>query len=117
MTQGRLSHGRMALAIGFFVQGVVFALLVTRIPAIQDRYGISDALLPAFLAAVPVLAGGRECHGGAPGKRVRPAACCGGAQVAVGLALLGVGSRVAASPGSPSRWRPSGWPWARWTRR
>ena len=39
------------------VQGIAFALLVTRIPAIQDRYGVSDALLPVFLAAVPVLAG------------------------------------------------------------
>ncbi|GAA3394277.1 MFS transporter [Streptomyces roseoviridis] len=39
------------------MQGVTFALLVTRIPAIQDRYGISDGLLPVFLAAVPVLAG------------------------------------------------------------
>ena len=53
----RLRSGRVSLAVSFFGQGVVFALLVTRIPALQDQYGISDALLPAFLAAVPVLAG------------------------------------------------------------
>lgn len=56
MTETRLRHGRRALAVGFFVQGA-FALLVTRIPAIQDRYGISGGLLPAFLVAVPILAG------------------------------------------------------------
>lgn len=52
-----LRRGRGSLTFSFLVQGVAFALLVTRIPAIQDRYGVSDALLPAFLAAVPVLAG------------------------------------------------------------
>lgn len=52
-----LRRGRASLAFGFFAQGVAFALLVTRIPAIQDRYGVSDALLPVFLAAVPILAG------------------------------------------------------------
>lgn len=52
-----LRRGRASLAFAFLVQGVAFALLVTRIPAIQDRYGISDGLLPVFLAAVPLLAG------------------------------------------------------------
>ena len=57
MTDARLRHGRASLALSFFAQGMTFALLVTRIPAIQDRYGISDGLLPVFLAAVPILAG------------------------------------------------------------
>ncbi|MFF2954233.1 MFS transporter [Kitasatospora sp. NPDC057965] len=56
MTPG-LRAGRAALAASFLLQGVTFALLVTCIPEIQDRYGLSDALLPLFLAAVPVLAG------------------------------------------------------------
>ena len=43
--------------MSFSPQTVAFPPLVTRIPAIQDRYGVSDALLPAFLAAVPILAG------------------------------------------------------------
>ena len=60
-----LRRGRASLAFSFFAQGVAFALLVTRIPAIQDRYGVSDALLPAFLAAVPILlnAVGTERYG------------------------------------------------------
>ena len=34
-----LRRGRASLAFSFFAQGAAFALLVTRIPAIQDRYG------------------------------------------------------------------------------
>ncbi|WP_316523098.1 MFS transporter [Kitasatospora brasiliensis] len=52
-----LRAGRAALAAGFLLQGIVFALLVTCIPEIQHRYGLSDGLLPVFLAAVPILAG------------------------------------------------------------
>ncbi|MBP0455316.1 MFS transporter [Kitasatospora sp. RG8] len=52
-----MRQARAALAAGFLLQGITFALLVTCIPELQDRYGLSDALLPVFLAAVPVLAG------------------------------------------------------------
>ncbi|WP_371480913.1 MFS transporter [Kitasatospora sp. NBC_00315] len=53
----RLRRARAALAVSFLLQGATFALLVTCIPEIQDRYGLSDGLLPVFLAAVPILAG------------------------------------------------------------
>ncbi|MFC9329682.1 MFS transporter [Kitasatospora sp. NPDC057015] len=53
----RLRQARVALAVSFLLQGVTFALLVTCIPEIQDRYGLDDTLLPVFLAAVPILAG------------------------------------------------------------
>ncbi|MFE6845752.1 MFS transporter [Streptomyces sp. NPDC057686] len=88
----RLRRGRGSLGFSFFVQGVTFALLVTRIPAIQDRYGISDGLLPAFLAAVPVLAGVSSVATEHLVKRVGPAAVLGWAQPLVLLALLGVGA-------------------------
>ncbi|MEU9148203.1 MFS transporter [Streptomyces sp. NPDC048349] len=88
----RLRRGRSALGFGFFAQGVAFALLVTRIPAIQDRYGISDALLPAFLAAVPVLAGVASVGTEHLVKRVAPSAVLRWAQPVVLLALLGVGA-------------------------
>ncbi|WP_051831565.1 MFS transporter [Streptomyces violens] len=88
----RLRHGRAALALSFFVQGAVFALLVTRIPAIQDRYGISDALLPAFLAAVPVLAGVGSVATERLVKRVRPGLVLRCVQPVVCLALVGVGA-------------------------
>ncbi|WP_030416671.1 MFS transporter [Streptomyces sp. NRRL S-1448] len=88
----QLRHGRVALALSFFVQGAVFALLVTRIPAIQDRYGISDGLLPVFLAAVPVLAGVGSIVTEQLVKRVRPSRVLRCVQPVVCLALLAVGS-------------------------
>ncbi|MFC9849465.1 MFS transporter [Streptomyces sp. NPDC060223] len=87
-----LRRGRASLAFSFFAQGVAFALLVTRIPAIQDRYGISDALLPAFLAAVPVLAGVGSVATEKLVKRVRPSRVLRWSQPVVLLALLGVAS-------------------------
>ncbi|THA70809.1 MFS transporter [Streptomyces sp. A0958] len=92
MTDARLRHGRASLALSFFVQGVTFALLVTRIPAIQDRYGISDGLLPVFLAAVPILAGVGSVATEKVVARVRPRVVLRWAQPVVLLALLGVGA-------------------------
>ncbi|MFF9507950.1 MFS transporter [Streptomyces sp. NPDC014724] len=92
MTDARLRHGRASLALSFFVQGVTFALLVTRIPAIQDRYGISDGLLPVFLAAVPILAGVGSVVTEKVVARVRPGIVLRWAQPVVLLALLGVGA-------------------------
>ncbi|MEU9183863.1 MFS transporter [Streptomyces sp. NPDC048484] len=87
-----LRRGRASLAFGFLVQGVAFALLVTRIPAIQDRYAVSDALLPAYLAAVPILAGvGSVCTEQLV-KRVPPSRVLRWSQPVVLLALLGVGA-------------------------
>ncbi|MCF4139702.1 MFS transporter [Streptomyces sp. Tue 6430] len=87
-----LRRGRASLAFSFFTQGVAFALLVTRIPAIQDRYGVSDALLPAFLAAVPVLAGVGSVATERLVKRIPPSRVLRWSQPVVLLALLGVGT-------------------------
>ncbi|MFF5938575.1 MFS transporter [Streptomyces sp. NPDC012508] len=92
MTDARLRRGRGSLAVSFFVQGVTFALLVTRIPAIQDRYGISDGLLPVFLAAVPILAGVSSVVTEKVVTRVGPGAVLRWAQPVVLLALLAVGA-------------------------
>jgi MFS family permease len=87
-----LRRGRASLAFSFFAQGVAFALLVTRIPAIQDRYGVSDALLPLFLAAVPVLAGVGSVTTERLVRRIRPSLLLRWSQPVVLLALVGVGS-------------------------
>ncbi|MEU2717557.1 MFS transporter [Streptomyces sp. NPDC007205] len=87
-----LRRGRASLAFSFFAQGATFALLVTRIPAIQDRYSISDALLPAFLAAVPVLAGVGSVSTEQLVKRIRPSRLLRWSQPLVLLALLGAGA-------------------------
>ncbi|MFJ8730189.1 MFS transporter [Streptomyces bauhiniae] len=87
-----LRRGRASLAFGFFVQGVAFALLVTRIPAMQERYGVSDGLLPVFLAAVPILAGVGSVTTERLVRRVRPSRLLRWSQPVVLLALLGVGA-------------------------
>ncbi|MER5212340.1 MFS transporter [Streptomyces sp. NPDC002838] len=87
-----LRRGRASLAFSFFAQGVAFALLVTRIPAIQDRYGVSDALLPVFLAAVPILAGVGSVSTEKLVKRVPPSRVLRWSQPVVLLGLLGVGA-------------------------
>ncbi|MEU7408861.1 MFS transporter [Streptomyces sp. NPDC042638] len=87
-----LRRGRASLAFGFFAQGVAFALLVTRIPAIQERYGISDGLLPVFLAAVPILAGVGSVTTEQLVKRVPPSRLLRWSQPLVLLALLGAGA-------------------------
>lgn len=86
-----MRYGRASLAFSFFTQGAAFALLVTRIPAVQDRYGISDGLLPVFLAAVPVLAGLGSVATEQLVRRVRPSRVLRWSQPAALLALLGVG--------------------------
>ncbi|MEU9997932.1 MFS transporter [Streptomyces sp. NPDC050848] len=92
MTDARLRRGRGSLAVSFFVQGVTFALLVTRIPAIQDRYGISDGLLPVFLAAVPILAGVSSVATEKVVARVGPGVVLRWSQPLVLLGLLAVGA-------------------------
>jgi MFS family permease len=87
-----LRRGRASLAFGFFAQGATFALLVTRIPAIQDRYGVSDALLPVFLAAVPILAGVGSVTTEQLVRRMRPSLLLRWSQPVVLLALLGAGA-------------------------
>ncbi|MFF8638742.1 MFS transporter [Streptomyces pilosus] len=87
-----LRRGRASLAFSFLVQGVAFALLVTRIPAIQNRYGVSDALLPVFLAAVPILAGIGSVTTERLVKRIPPSRILRWSQPVVLLALLGVGA-------------------------
>ncbi|MFJ9946847.1 MFS transporter [Kitasatospora sp. NPDC091207] len=90
-TPPRLRAGRAALAASFLLQGVTFALLVTCIPEIQDRYGLSDALLPVFLAAVPILAGVGSIVSEQLVRRTGARAVLRVVQPAVCLSLAGAG--------------------------
>ncbi|MFD6038267.1 MFS transporter [Streptomyces griseoincarnatus] len=87
-----LRRGRASLAFSFLVQGVAFALLVTRIPGIQNRYGVSDGMLPVFLAAVPILAGIGSVSTERLVRRVPPSRVLRWSQPVVLLALLAVGA-------------------------
>jgi MFS family permease len=53
----RIRRGRISAYAGFFVQGLCFAALVTRVPQIQKAHHLSDATLALVLLAVPVVAG------------------------------------------------------------
>ncbi|MFF5344794.1 MFS transporter [Streptomyces althioticus] len=87
-----LRRGRASLAFSFLVQGVAFALLVTRIPGIQNRYGVSDGMLPVFLAAVPILAGIGSVSTERLVRLVPPSRVLRWSQPVVLLALLAVGA-------------------------
>jgi hypothetical protein len=105
MDGGRRTAARAAPspAIGFFWQRAAFALLVTRIPAVQTQSGASDALLPVFLAAVPILAGVGSVATEYLLKRHRPGSTLREVRPVAFRALL---SATAAS----RRFGPS-WPW------
>jgi len=48
---------RLAAYAGFAIQGLCFAMLVTRVPQIQDAHQLSDGTLAIVLLLVPVIAG------------------------------------------------------------
>lgn len=52
-----LGRARAAVVVAFVVQGVSFASLVTRIPALQDRFSLGEGALAVLLVVVPVVAG------------------------------------------------------------
>ncbi|GAA1970206.1 MFS transporter [Kitasatospora viridis] len=104
-TTDRLRRARSALLASFLLQGVTFALLVTRIPGIQHQYGLSDGELTVFLAAVPILAGVGSITSEQLVKRtsargvlrvVQPAVCLTLVGVALGHALWSLGLALAA---------------------
>jgi MFS family permease len=50
-------RARGAVFTAYGVQGTMFASLVTRVPTVQDRFGLSDGALGLILLAVPIVAG------------------------------------------------------------
>jgi len=50
-------RGRIATAAAYFVQGLCFAVVVTRVSVLQDKFHLSDASLTLVLLIVPVIAG------------------------------------------------------------
>lgn len=88
----RLRQARWALLVSYLVQGTVFAMLVSRITAIQSQYGISDGTLTIYLAAVPILAGVGSISMEWVVKRTSPRAVLRIVQPLTCLTLVGVGA-------------------------
>jgi MFS family permease len=83
---------RAAVAAAYFVQGLCFAALLTQVPALKDRFDLSEGGLTLVLLAVPlvaavgsILAGGLAPRvGSAPVLRVAATGVC------VAIALIGL---------------------------
>ncbi len=55
--EARNRRARIGITGAYMVQGFAFAGLLTRVPAIQDKFQLSDGTLTLILLAVPVVAG------------------------------------------------------------
>lgn len=50
-------RGRQAATVAYFCQGLCFAVVVTRVSVLQDKFHLSDSQLTLVLLIVPVIAG------------------------------------------------------------
>ena len=84
-------RARLAGAVSYAGQGVCFAALVTRIPALKDRFGLDDASLALLLAVVPIVAGVGSVLAGSVAARVGSAPVLRVMGPVVPLSLVAVG--------------------------
>lgn len=85
------------MASGFFLQGLVFASIVTQAPRIKDRFGIDDAGLTGILVLVAVLSGGGSVIAGLIAERRSSATA-----LRVALLTIGLGAAlIAIAPSLP----------------
>lgn len=96
-----MNINRAAVSTAFFCQGFAFASLITRIPAIQDRFGFSEGGLAAILAAVPIVAGVGSVVAGLLAVRFGSAMVLRACALIVSSALVvvGAGTTVGSFPG------------------
>ncbi|MYV99480.1 MFS transporter [Streptomyces sp. SID3343] len=87
-----LRRARFSLLACFLIQGASFALLVTRIPAIQRRYDMGDGTLTAVLSVVPIVAGVGSVLAGSLAKRYGSHTVLRVSQPIVCAILIGVGA-------------------------
>ncbi|MFI6584646.1 MFS transporter [Embleya sp. NPDC050493] len=87
-----LRRARFSLLACFLIQGASFALLVTRIPAIQRRYDMGDGTLTAVLSVVPIVAGVGSVIAGALAKRFGSRLVLRVSQPIACAILIGVGA-------------------------
>jgi predicted MFS family arabinose efflux permease len=87
-----LRRARFSLLVCFLIQGASFALLVTRIPAIQRRYDMGDGTLTAVLSVVPIVAGVGSVLAGSLAKRYGSHTVLRVSQPIVCAILIGVGA-------------------------
>ena len=86
-----LSRTRIAVAAGFFLQGLVFAAILTQIPGIQDKIGLSDGDVTLLSLIVAVLAGVGSVLAGMIAERRSSATAFGLALLTISLGALLIG--------------------------
>ena len=91
-TAVRDRRARAMTYVVFFVQGLCFAVLLTRVPALKAKFGLSDSELSLVLLCVPVIAGAGSLLAGALGSRFGSARVLRVAQPVVCLAIVAVGA-------------------------
>jgi len=62
-----LRRTRLAVAAGFFLQGLVFAAIVTQVPTLKEKIGLGDGDVTILLVVVAVVSGfgsvrGHDCR-------------------------------------------------------
>ena len=101
-----LTRTRVAVAAGFFLQGLVFAAIVTQTPRIKDKFDIDDGALTGILVMVAVVSGVGSVIAGMIAERRTSAVAFKLALATIGLGALLVGSgpepRHCCSPRSSS---------------
>jgi MFS family permease len=84
-------RGRVATATAFFVQGLCFAVVVTRVSVLQDKFHLSNGQLTIVLLIVPVIAGVGSVAAGPLAARLGSATVLRVAQPLVCLTLPAIG--------------------------
>lgn len=90
-----LNHARAAVAAAFFVQGLLFISLTTRLPRLQDAWALTPVTTSLLLLMVVLLAGAGSVAAEVVAARVTSAAV-----LRAGLALVGLGMATLALAGA-----------------
>ncbi|MET0929442.1 MAG: MFS transporter [Aeromicrobium sp.] len=91
VTTDALRRTRAAVGAGFFLQGLVFAAIVTQAPRIKDRFDIGDGGLTGILVLVAVVSGIGSVVAGSVAERRSSAVAFRYALLTIGLGALLVG--------------------------
>lgn len=83
-----LRRARVAVAAAFLAQGLLFATLLTHLPAFKDRYHIGDGVVTAVILGVALLAGAGSTAAAAGAARVGSARVLRAAVALIAISTL-----------------------------
>jgi MFS family permease len=86
-----LRRTRLAVAAGFFLQGLVFAAIVTQVPTLKDKIGLGDGDVTILLVVVAVVSGVGSVFAGMIAERRTSSVALRAALMTIALGALLVG--------------------------